>query len=838
MKGHLPKQRLSFTAKNKQWRIDNVDFNCAEADQQYEGRWKNMHENYQLMNNILDQEEFQKFCDPLGLDIGTGKDYVHAFNKLYNKINVMLGEELKRPWSYHVISKGTANTNEVLRQRDRDLRKYLTRAFTTEVQTEMAKAQLEARMQTEGIPLKQAERQMQAILEEAEASLKEVMDPLQINAKYKRYKTSVEKKMAVLLRDSVIRHKLRHLKNEAFYHAQVAGLEAVMVTMVHNNLHVEVLNPLGIAYHKSPEQEFLQEGERVTYKREMSLSEVMDRYSEYLTKKDFDKLNNYSGNVYGLDAQWASKSGFSPSHFEHIQYRKRLEGYYGTEAVLQEGGYGQSSIADDYLTVYTTFWRSQRKVGFLTYEDERGNQQTMRVDEQYPIPKNRSFNKYKDEVTGDDITKIEWTDQEGHFYSLEWIWIPEIWEGHRIEGDIYPIMRPYPYAFYSETNPFKTPLPIFGCPYNAKNARIQSSVDRAKPWQKLYFFVMMKWIKLLAQDEGTLTMINTLMLDQKMGWKNTMQYLFDTGKLPYNPLSHEEGAGLMHHMKVAEKLDLSNVAQLQHYANILQFIEAQIAEAIGVPPEREGRTSPNTNVTDNQQDIIQSSHITEPTFALHDLLWETILNEVVRMREREFTDGNQHVHRYILDDDEIATLTIQPNEFESMDMGVVIANNTKANEILNYAKQQAHALIQNDKLTLDGFMEMLTKEDVAEMRDYIREMEQDISQREQRMQEQQQQHMEQLKQMEIEAREDEQAHEVEIEHIKGDYKLKEAEIRSFSFQMDQDINDNNIPDQLELERLRQNDRKLDLQAKKQQDDKALKQEQLRIQRETKNKPTR
>ena len=70
-----------------------------------------MKENYLLHNNVIDQERFAAICDPLGLDDRLEIEYVQPFNKLPNKINVLVGEELKRPLLYSVIQNNDEVTN-------------------------------------------------------------------------------------------------------------------------------------------------------------------------------------------------------------------------------------------------------------------------------------------------------------------------------------------------------------------------------------------------------------------------------------------------------------------------------------------------------------------------------------------------------------------------------------------------------------------------------------------------------------------------------------------------------------------------------------------------------
>ena len=228
------------------------------------------------------------------------------------------------------------------------------------------------------------------------------------------------------------------------------------------------------------------------------------------------------------------------------------------------------------------------------------------------------------------------------------------------------------------------------------------------------------------------------MIDPKIGIEKTMRYAKDTGMIPFNPLANAEGAGMVNTMKAGEKLDLSNTQQLSHYTAILQFIEQMIGTSAGIPPEREGRSSANSNVTDNQQDLMQSSHITEPFFAKHDLLWEDILNGVVKVEQFKYNNGKQHASRFILSDEELGMLEIEENEFIDDEFNVRIANNAKAHQDLQYLKSYANEILQNEKKGLSTLITMMGTDNVAEFKEYVLKIEEEQEQREASMATQQQ----------------------------------------------------------------------------------------------------
>ena len=80
-------------------------------------------------------------------------------------------------------------------------------------------------------------------------------------------------------------------------------------------------------------------------------------------------------------------------------------------------GDGNSIIVKHYV------WKSLRKIGFLTYLDEEGNEAETIVSEDYTINK--------------EMGDIE----------LVWKWIPEVYETWKIGEDIYLRMRPLPGQF-------------------------------------------------------------------------------------------------------------------------------------------------------------------------------------------------------------------------------------------------------------------------------------------------------------------------------------------------------------------------------------------------------
>ena len=798
-----PMQRISASKKNKEWEKQNVDYWCSQSSEYFTKEWDRMKENYLLHNNVIDQQRFEAICDPLGLDDRLEIEYVQPFNKLPNKINVLIGEELKRPLLYSVVQTNPEATNDILRAREHELKEYIKEFIQKEKEKLLAEQANEMSpmpaqpgqnpgqpqpgmpgMPPQGPPQPGMGQQPQQPQEPTE----EEKSFESIEKKYKNYKTQKESLLQQLLKFFLDRSDFRHKKNQGMYHALIAGLEAVHIYLQKGELKVEVVNPLGLFYHKSPEVQFIQEGDAVGYVREMSPGEVLDRWGSVLTDSELKTLIPYAGRVNEFD-KMASSKGRSVKHFEHRSNKGRL--LYDSDPEFL-GSYGQSSMDNEYLKVHTVYWRSFKKVGFLKFENEYGDEELVFVDENFEIPKYAEKVEFQNKFFEKKF-KYEWDE-----YSLEWDWVPQIWEGTRIEDSVYVNVRPLPWQKVNINDPYYAPLPIFGAPYNNRNAPIVSLFDRGKYWQYLYFAIMHKWIKLIMQDKGILHTLNTAMFDKDLPIEMALKYAMEIGVLPYNPQVSFDTLGGQHNtQKVVETANLSN-PNVERYTNILAFVDNQIAEAMGVSKQREGQIGQYSTATDTRQAIIQSNHITEPEFKLHNEIWEKVAVYVTKVLPF-ITDSSKI--RTMLNDAQTAILDLDlidpTDEFD-----LKVEDSARSYENLNILKQHAQAIIQNDENALEYLVSILESESLPEIKLAVNNIRVELEKR----MEAQRQHEQQMQQQQMEAQkqmmQEEKAHEIELAKIKGEYQLKAKEIDVFKFQETLDADNNGIPDPLELEKFK------------------------------------
>lgn len=181
----------------------------------------------------------------------------------------------------------------------------------------------------------------------------------------------------------------------------------------------------------------------------------------------------------------------------------------------------------------------------------------------------------------------------------------------------------------------------------------------------------------------------------------------------------------------------------------------------------------------------------------------------------------------------IQSLSFTPDALSNSSFGIYISDSPRENEIFSTLQQLSQALIQNDKATFSDIIKTLRSNSIEELESFITSSE---KQSQQLMQQQQEQQI----QAQLQLQQDQQQFEMEMQARDHANKIEVEEIRSFSRQMDQDVNDNQIPDQFEIEKFKTDaklkERKLNLEERKLNQDAKFKEQELQIKRKAASKP--
>ena len=347
----------------------------------------------------------------------------------------------------------------------------------------------------------------------------------------------------------------------------------------------------------------------------MTAAEILDTFD--LSDEDVKKIEGDVMSTFGIRDDIIGKK----MKYVTDDVYQTMERRYEKSSTL-EGQYEPNG--SDHIEVCFVEWVSQKKVGFITTTDPNtGDEIVDLVSEEFKVPSyatSTTINKGDRKVTVYEFDGMK----------LEWSWIDEVWQATKIAEDIYTNIGPRPYQYRSMANPNKVFLSFHGISYNSTNAPTVSLMDRMKPFQHLYFVVMHKLKRLIAQDQGKVFHFDLTMVDPAIGLEKTMYYIKEMGIDFFNPLQNAESAGAHQRGKIADATDMSNMQFISNYISILDALDFQISEVAGVTRQREGFVNPYEAVSNAQQNIMQSSTITEAVyFAPHYYLWERVLNSLI-----------------------------------------------------------------------------------------------------------------------------------------------------------------------------------------------------------------
>lgn len=391
------------------------------------------------------------------------------------------------------------------------------------------------------------------------------------------------------------------------------------------------------------------------------------------------------------------------------------------------------------------------------------------------------------------------------------------------------MLGPKQYQFRKTDNPYDIKLGYHGLVYSSMNAPAMSLMDRMKPFQYLYFLVMHKLKKLIAQDQGKVFHFDISMVDPKVGLEKTLYYLKELNIDFFNPLENADQPGQNQRGKVHGSTDWSNMQNILSYVQLLASLDAQISDVAGVNRQREGQVSPTEAVTNAQSNIAMSALITEIFFEAHQNLWEQILNSLLQTATQCFR-GKKMFKQYILDDMSLQTLEMSPESLDYSDLGIFISNLIQDKQMFDALRNMGEALTRANKASFSDLINLYSSISAEDLKKEIRASEQKAI-------ETQSQQMQQQIQAEEEAQGRDHAFQMQKLDKELQTKIKIAEIQSFAFQKDQDVNDNQVPDQLEIAKFRHEvettNREFEMEEKKLELDK----QKLEVQRKAANRKT-
>lgn len=741
----FPRQKLPLSKKGKKWQEDCVNYIIGEGNVTSGGNstsyYGELQTYYNLYNSIFDEKDFKSITNPFKVEDGFPAT-PHDFNIIRPKIDLLIGEETKRPLNFRVIRTSQEATSEMQEKEKQMILQYIEASITARMSPEEAQ---------------QFQEQLQS---------GEIMPPEQI-AKYmdKEYKDIVENTAYHSL--TYLREKL-DLDNEfikGWKDGLISGREIYYVGVLNAEPYAERVNPICFSYDKSPDLEFIEDGSWCCRKMRMPITEVYDRYYDKLEEKDLDKLEEMIGSTPGRNL-----GDRSP-----VDMGIQLRIY---DNPIFEGS-GKSLV-----NVWHCCWKSFKKIFYVTTTDEAGQPQINIVDETY-------------QPVGNEV-------------SIEPDWIIEVWEGYRAGSDLYFGIQPIEYQHVSIDNPNSQKLPYCGAIYSNTNSKPRSLVSILKPLQYMYIVLWYRLELAIARDKGKVVNMDITQIPKSMNISPAkwMHYLSSVGVNFINPYEEgwnipgrEGGKPAQFNQITALDLTMSNV--IAEYIQLMDKIEELAGTISGITAQREGAVSSSEMVGNVERSVVQSSHITEPLFWVHNQCKRRVLNMLLNTAKGAWEETGKQKLQYIFDNGERAFLDITP-KFYYEDMDVFVSDTSKDLENIQKLQQLIQPAMQNGASLLEA-AEVLTNDNFNIIKQKLKDMQTRQEQMQQQQQEAEAQQQQQLQQMQNEAKQQElmlQEAQMDLQRYQIDQdnqtKIAVAQINAYRGTEELDQDQNGIPDPIEI----------------------------------------
>ena len=698
---NLPPQQLPFSKKNRKWRAAHLDWADSKTFFNYSLVRKSViHKkiNYDLLNGKLHMSDLELILNPENLQAGFVPEKIQHYPIMNSKLNVLRGEESKRVFDFKVVITNPNAISEIEENKKQELLQRLQEWVSNTSQSE----------------------------EEASQELEKLSD-------YYTYEwqDARELRANALLNHYIKEYNMPLMFNQGFMDAMSIGEEIYQCDIVGGEPVITRVNPLKIRVFKSGYSNKIEDADIIVYEDYWSPGRVIDTFYDSLTKKDLEyieKLPDHIGQA-AIDSMdnIDERYGFVNNHM--IGDEMSTEGFFWDPL----GGYdgvNNSLLPYDIagnLRVLRVYWKSRRKIKKVkSYDPETGEEIYNFYPETYIIDKDAG-------------------EEEQIFY------INEAWEGTKIGTDIYVNMRPRVVQYNRLSNPSRCHFGFVGSIYNLNDNRPFSLVDMMKPYNYLYDVIHDRLNKLIARNWGSLIRFD--FAKKPRGWDiEKWLYYAKTMGLAVEDSFNEGSIGAATG-KIAGALNNASTGviptsdgnQIQQYINLLEFIKMEMAEVAGITKQREGQVSNRETVGGVERSMMQSSHITEWLFTIHEDVKKRAL-ECFLETAKIALKGRNKKFQYILSDYSLKIMEIDGDEFAEADYGLVVDNSNGIQELNQKLDTLAQAALQNSTLSFSTIMKLFSSSSLAEKQRLVEKDERNIQERQAQAQQQQTQ----IQQQEIE----------------------------------------------------------------------------------------
>ena len=669
----IPRQKLSITKKNKKWGEECVEafINLSNSGTSHSHKKDELKILYDYYNGVIDEADYNYVLKPYGKARKNFPSEMRNYPIIKPIIDLLLGEKSKRPLNYTVT---VQNSDSITVK-------------------ENAKAEL--------IFKNLQQHFMQAVQEQGEDMGQDPNQEVQLPEHIASMFDSTYVDQRAVLGQQALNYIMQEQEvydkiQKAWFHYLVTGECYTHRGVRNREPFYEILNPLDVDYDLDPDLEFVEDGDWALVRKYVHASSVIDAYYDSLSEQQILELEEPRHSETDISFLYANSGNRDVNAF-----RNRL------------------------IEVINVYWKSRKRIGFLTYEDpETGMAEVQEVEDGYRMP----------------------AEMREAGAKLDWRWVNEVWEGTRIDGRFYININPIANQRISIDNPSKCKLPINGRRYSDINSQNISLVRLGIPYQLNYNIYKYRLELAIARSKDIIAQFDINMIPKKWDMDKFMYYVEGTGIawVDYN----KEGIQLNpQHQSV---LDMS-IKTIQQYITLLESILVEWEKISGVSRQRQGEIGAYEGKASSQQAILQSSHITEDLFRKFERMEQRDFQALLDYSKEAWLTGKKSM--YVMPDGTTDFLDLDSLEHLETNYGIFVSDAGKDQEKLQNIKGLTQAMIQNGAKPGD-LAEMLDSDSFQQIKKNLKaadKAQQELEQAQQQAQQEMQQQQLEAEQMKQEA---------------------------------------------------------------------------------------
>jgi hypothetical protein len=617
----LPPQMISIYKKDELWKKRCMDRLEQIGRAQFNDNLRFI-ENYEMIKgkfifkHYIEENEYSDLVGNLTKEFDIPSNLRH-YDIISQVINTLSGEYQKRPDNFRVKGVDENTTNNYIRKKTDMLLEYVTNQIEAEINQKLIDRGFEIDKQKFNSP--EEKQQYEQDIQQQKQSLmpheiEEYMKTswMDVAEMWGEHQVELDKHRFNLSEKEKVEIEDMFATDRCFRHFFLTS----------NGYKQETWNPVSTFFHKSPDVQYVEDGDYVGKISYFTISGLIDKYGYLMTEDELNSLlseddKNYSsssldpygipyGSVIPYSSYPAGKLMTDVIGFNPAAPIQKID-----SALLNNDNFNLNTRG--YLHVTEGYWISQRKIGKAVFKDENNILRKVIVDENFVVPKwfkEKSYKLYDVEAEN----------------TISWTWVNQTWGGIKVSNfgtnlqePLYLNIGPLPFQFKGDSNIYETKLPVCGQVFNARNSQSMSLVDLMKPHQIGYNIAMNQLYQIMEREIGRFIMMDPRMFPNlkdwggENGWQKFMTVAKSLGFAPVDTSpSRTQGANAGGHFP--QVIDLDETSRMLSRAKIAEFFEMQALKQVGITPQRLGNIASSETATGVNQSVTQSFAQTESYF--------------------------------------------------------------------------------------------------------------------------------------------------------------------------------------------------------------------------------